>query len=169
MWSIGQPSALDFPYLLWLLPAAITLHMVEEMIWLPAWSQTAGKWHVPVSSRQFAFASIALLVGVYGLTAAAVRGGPGNVAVYLVLGLALTMLLNIYFPHIGSIIDLGRYGPGTATAILINLPVMVYLIWQAVSDGYIDVGRFLLLAVPIVAAAAAGWSFLLYAGSILLK
>lgn len=160
---------MDFSHLLWLFPAAVTIHMIEEMIWLPAWSQTAGKWHVPVSSRQFAFASIVLLAVCYGLAMAAVRGGPGSVAVYLVLGLALTMLLNIYFPHIGSMRDLGRYGPGTATAILINLPVMVYLIWQAISGGYIDIGLFLLLAVPMVAAAAAGWSFLLYAGSILLK
>ncbi|MFZ0546934.1 MAG: HXXEE domain-containing protein [Candidatus Promineifilaceae bacterium] len=166
---VGQLQTLDFSTLIWLFPAAITLHMIEEMIWLPAWSQTAGSWHIPVSSRQFNFASIALLVVIYGLTAVAAHAGRGNVAVYLVLGLALTMWLNIYYPHVGSTIDLGRYGPGLVTAILINLPLMPFLIWRAIHDGYVDGGRFLLFAVPMVIVAALGWSALLYAGSILLE
>jgi hypothetical protein len=46
---------------------------------------------------------------------------------------------------------------------------MPFLIWQAVSDGYMDGLIFLVLALPLVIAAAAGWSLLLYVGSILLK
>lgn len=152
---------------LWLMAAAVTVHMIEEMIWLPEWSQTAGSWHIPVSPGQFAFASVVLLGVTYALTAAAVRGGRGSAAVYLALGLALTMLLNVYFPHVGSTIDLGRYGPGVVTGVLINLPLMPYLIWRGVREGYVDGRRFLLLAVPMVITAAVGWSLLLYAGSIL--
>jgi hypothetical protein len=166
---IKRVELFDFAALLWLLPAAVTLHMIEEMIWLPAWSQTAGTWHVPVSSGQFALASVVLLLGVYGLTGLALRGGPGSAAVYLAMGLALTMLLNVYFPHVGSTIDLGRYGPGLVTGVLINLPLMPYLIWRAARDGYMNGRRFLLLSLPMVAVAAFGWSLLLYAGSILLE
>jgi hypothetical protein len=79
------------------------------------------------------------------------------------------MLLNIYFPHIGSAISLKRYAPGIVTGLLINLPLMSFLIWQAVSGEYVDGILFLLAAVPMVIAAAGGWSLLLYAGSILLK
>jgi hypothetical protein len=158
-----------FTELLWLLPAAITIHMIEEMIWLPKWSQTAGSWHVPVRPGQFAFASIVLIVISFAATAVAVQSDRGGVAIYLSLGLALTMLLNIYFPHIGSAISLKRYAPGIVTGLLINLPLMSFLIWQAVSGGYVDGILFLLAAVPMVIAAAGGWSLLLYAGSILLK
>lgn len=160
---------MNYDRLLWLLPAAVTLHMIEEMIWLPAWSQTAGSWHIPVSPAQFAFASIVLLLLTYALTAVAVRAGRGSAAVYLAAGLALTLLLNVYFPHVGSTIDLGRYGPGVVTAVLINLPLMPYLIWRGVRDGYLNGRRFLLLAAPMVITAVAGWSLLLYAGSILLQ
>jgi hypothetical protein len=160
---------MEFTTLLWLLPVAVTIHMIEEMIWLPVWSQTAGSWHVPVSSRQFAFASIIFLLITYALTAVALRSGPGSAAVYVLAGLALTLLLNVYFPHIGSMINLRRYGPGVVTGVLINLPVMSYFIWRCIHDGYLDGGRFLILAVPIAVTAVAGWSLLLYAGSILLE
>jgi len=40
----------------WLFPFAITLHNLEEAIWLPAWSKHAGKWHRPVSPSAFPFA-----------------------------------------------------------------------------------------------------------------
>ena len=161
-------GGLEFSQLIWLLPAAVTIHMVEEMIWLPAWSRTAGSWHIPVSSRQFAIASIILLVVIFALTAA-VDSPIGNVAQYLTAGLALTFLFNIYFPHVGATIALRRYCPGLITALLINLPLMPFLIWQAVVKGHLDILLFLLLAAPMVAAAAAGWSLLLNAGSILLK
>jgi hypothetical protein len=158
---------LAFDDVIWLLPAAITIHMVEEMIWLPKWSQTAGSWHKPVSSRQFAFASIILIMVAFALTAAAARSGKGGTAVYLTLGLALTMLLNIYFPHVGSAIALKR--PGIVTGLLINLPLMPLFVWLAWSDGYVDGLWLLLSAAPMVITAALGWSLLLYTGSILLK
>lgn len=155
--------------LLWLLPVAITIHMIEEMIWLPKWSQTAGSWHVPVRPGQFAFASIVLIVITFAVTAIAVQSDRGGAAVYVTMGLALTMLLNLYFPHIGSAISLKRYAPGIVTGLLINLPVMSFLIWQAVTKGYVNGLIFLLVGAPLVLIAARGWSFLLYAGSILLK
>jgi len=164
-----QGVGLDFTDLLWLLPVAITIHMVEEMIWLPKWSQTAGSWHKPVSSHQFAFASIILIVVAFALTGAAVRSGKGGIAVYLTTGLALTMLLNIYFPHVGSAIALKRYAPGIVSGVLINLPLMPFFVWQALSNGYVDGLWLVLLGAPMVITAALGWSLLLYAGSILLK
>jgi hypothetical protein len=168
---IEQLDALDFGTLVWLLPAAVTLHMIEEMIWLPEWSKTAGSWHKPVTSPQFAFASLALLVIIFAVAWAAARleGWVSTAAAYLAAGLALTFFFNLYFPHIGSMIELKRYGPGIVTGLLINLPLMPFLIWQAIRDGYMDGLVFLLLAAPLVIAFAFGWSLLLNAGSILLK
>lgn len=162
-------ESLTFADLIWLMPAAITIHMIEEMIWLPKWSQTAGAWHKAVSARQFAFASIILIAVTIAVTAAASGSGKGGPAVYLTMGLALTMLLNIYFPHLGSIFEQKRYAPGIVTGVFVNLPLMPFLIWQAVSGGYVDTFWLLLLAAPMVGTAALGWSLLLYAGAILLK
>ena len=166
---IAQLDALYFANLVWLLPAAVTLHMIEEMIWLPEWSKTAGKWHKPVTPRQFAFASIALLVILFAFALAASRSVVGSVFAYVTAGLALTFLLNIYQPHIGSMLELKRYPPGLVTGLLFNLPLMPLIIWQAVSDGYINGLLFLVLAVPLVVVSALGWELLLYTGSILLK
>jgi hypothetical protein len=155
--------------ILWLLPAAVTLHMIEEIIWLPAWSQTAGFWHGPVRWGQFAFASAVLVGLTFVLTWAAVRSGRESVAVYLAMGLALTMLINVVYPHVGATIHLGRYGPGLVTGLFINLPVMSFLLWWAVREAYITGPTFLLAAGPMLLAAAAGWLLLLYTGSILLQ
>lgn len=35
---------------------AVLLHNVEEALWLPAWSSSAGRWHAPVSGPEFGFA-----------------------------------------------------------------------------------------------------------------
>lgn len=165
----AQLEALDFVDLVWLLPAAVSLHMLEEMIWLPAWSKTAGKWHKPVTPRQFALASILLLLILFAVALLAARSPKGSLFAYIAAGLALTFLLNIYQPHLGSMLDLKRYAPGLVTGLLFNLPLMSLIIWQAVSDGYLNGLVFLVLALPLVFVFALGWELLLYTGSILLK
>ena len=40
---------MDFILIAWLFALVVTLHNLEEAIWLPDWSQTAGRWHSPVS------------------------------------------------------------------------------------------------------------------------
>jgi len=47
---------MSFPLLSWLFAVAITIHNLEEALWLPAWSQSAGRWHHPVGAREFRFA-----------------------------------------------------------------------------------------------------------------
>jgi len=40
-------------YFLFLL--AVTLHSLEEAVWLPDWSQQAGRWHQPVEKIPFSW------------------------------------------------------------------------------------------------------------------
>ena len=48
------------PWFFWLFPIAFTIHNIEEALWLPAFSKSAGKFHKPVNSFEFAFALIIL-------------------------------------------------------------------------------------------------------------
>ena len=45
-WNKQNMDSASFQHWQWLFPAAITVHNLEEAIWLPAWSRTAGRWHV---------------------------------------------------------------------------------------------------------------------------
>lgn len=62
------------------------------------------------------------------------------------------MLLNVAFPHVLATMVMRRYAPGTATAVLINLPVTTMLLRAALAEGYIDSSTFV-WAGPLVAIA----------------
>jgi hypothetical protein len=51
---------------IWMFPIALTLHNLEEAIWLPAWSQRAGFWNSPVDATEFRVAGALLAILAYG-------------------------------------------------------------------------------------------------------
>ena len=58
-------------------------------------------------------------------------------AAYALAGYALAMLLNVFVPHVLATLALRQYAPGTATALLFNLPVCGALLYVGIKDGYI--------------------------------
>ena len=44
------------PWFFWLFPVAFTLHNIEEALWLPAFSKSAGKFQKPVNTFEYEFA-----------------------------------------------------------------------------------------------------------------
>lgn len=153
---------MDFVLLAWLFVLVITLHNLEEALLLPAWSQTAGKWHHPVGAREFRFAVIVLTVLAYVLAGLAAVHGKESVWAYLLAGYALAMLLNVLFPHVIATVVMRRYAPGTLTALLLNLPVTLLLLRQGLQEGYVHFQRFawtgplvvagILAAIPVLFA-----------------
>jgi hypothetical protein len=138
----------------WLLPAALAVHMLEEIIWLPAWSQSAGGWHPPVGRREFTFASM-LVVGLGLLAAfAAEWSGPGGWGAYLATGLAAVMVVNFFVPHAGAALQLRRYAPGLASSALLMVPASLYLIQRALALDYVSPLPFIAMAIgtPVIAA-----------------
>lgn len=127
--------SLDFSELAWGFVAAIAIHNFEEAMLLPHWSQTAGKWHAPVGAFEFRFAVI-FLTGLGAVLAwlAVARNGAG---VYLLCGYALAMALNVAVPHVAGSLALRRYVPGTATAVLLNLPVCSAVLLAAAREHLI--------------------------------
>lgn len=151
-----------FVELQWLFPVAITLHNIEEAIWLPAWSKSAGRWHRPVDPSVFRFAVAVLTALAFVVTLWSAMGGPGSVGTYLLTGYALGMLLNVLFPHLLATVALRSYMPGLATSLLLNLPVTVLLLRRAFGEGHVRLPPFayvgalvclgLLLSIPLLFA-----------------
>lgn len=155
-YPLGLPKdikdKMTYPLLCWLFVAAITIHNMEEALLLPRWSQSAGRWHHPVGEREFRFAVSVLTALAYIAAVLSVVGGKETVGSYFIAGYALAMLANVFFPHLLATLVMRRYAPGTATALLLNLPVTVLLLYQGFQQGYIRLPTFL-WAGPVVVAA----------------
>jgi hypothetical protein len=131
-----------FINLSWLFAVSITIHNIEEAIWLPKWSNSAGRWHHPIQPSVFRFAVLILTLLAYIFSIAALIGGKHSIGAYLVSGYALAMLLNVVFPHLIATIALKKYAPGLASAILLNLPITSALLYYAVAEDYIGLNKF---------------------------
>jgi hypothetical protein len=67
-----------FRMLQWLFPLVVTLHNTEEAIWLPAWSQHAGTWHVPVGPGEFRFAALGFDTSCFPCCLSELSNGPAD-------------------------------------------------------------------------------------------
>ncbi len=135
---------------IWTFPVALTLHNLEEAIWLPAWSQHAGFWMAPVGTSEFRIA-VALFTGItFGVARWAIWGGKRSVGAYATAGFVFAILANVVF-HVMATVGLREYAPGVATAVLVNLPTMYYLLVRLFRESWIAWPKVLLafIAVPL--------------------
>ena len=130
----------------------VLAHNVEEALYLPAWSVRAGRWHVVVGSNEFRFAVVLLSVALVCITAAASLANPGSPASYRLAGYVFAMVLNVVAPHGIATVAMRRYMPGTATAVLFNLPLGCLFLARALSEHFIQLEVFVWSA-PLVAIA----------------
>jgi hypothetical protein len=117
-------------------PVAVTLHNLEEAVWLPAWSQHAGIWEQPVGAREFRVAAVLLAIFAYAVTYWSIRTGQEGVGTYVITGFLFAMLLNVIY-HVAATLSLREFAPGILTAVLINLPVMGYLLWRMFQERWV--------------------------------
>jgi Protein of unknown function with HXXEE motif len=155
---------MSFETLSWLFVAAVAVHNLEEAVWLPAWSKTAGRWHVAVGAGQFRFAVAVLTALAVAAAGLAGQQGKASAGAYLLCGYALAMVLNAAFPHVLASLAMRRYMPGTTTALLFNLPAGAALIGVALDESYIALPRFLLAGPAVVLAIVASIPFLFWLG-----
>ncbi len=155
---------LAWPDIGWLFALAVTLHNAEEAILLPRWSQQGGPWRVPVEAFEFRFAVAVLTAFAYGAAYLAAHGGPGSIGAHILAGYALAMVLNVLVPHLWGALALRRYVPGTASAILLNLPAGGYLLYSGVRDGEIGFDKFVWIGPASVAALSASIPLLFFLG-----
>jgi hypothetical protein len=74
----------------------------------------------------------------------------------------------VAFPHLLATLAMGRYMPGTATALVLNLPVSAALLHRAFREGYVSPSRFALVGPAVVLGIVLLISALFYVGRKLL-
>lgn len=134
----------------WLFTLGVLAHNAEEALYLPAWSARAGRWHVPVGSREFRFAVAVLSAALVCIATAASLARAGSPAAYLLAGYVVAMLLNVFAAHVIATVAMRKYMPGTATAVLFNLPLGCLFLGRALSENYIQL-KILAWSSPLVA------------------
>jgi hypothetical protein len=131
-------SWITFENLYFFFLLAVTLHNLEEAVWLPDWSQQAGRWHRPVEKIPFRFAVLVLTLLAYVFAYLGLMGGKQSVGIYLLGGYAFVMLGNVFSPHLLAAIWLNHYVPGLGTALALNLPVCSAFLFVILRDDYVS-------------------------------
>jgi len=113
-----------------------SLHNLEEGLWLPEWSKTAGKYHKPIEKNEFLFALIVITAIGHLLTFLYfILGGELPVFAYIYCGFIGMMILNSVFPHLIATIALRKYSPGLITGILLNIPIGIVILSGMLRTG----------------------------------
>lgn len=105
----------------------VTLHNLEEAVYLPAWLRSHVKLFFTPSEKIYwvltSLVSVVVWVPIVGVFVS-----PGESCFESVLsGFALVMVVNAVVPHLAWSLLKRSYSPGTATAVLFNLPLGVLL------------------------------------------
>jgi hypothetical protein len=129
-----------------LLAAAVSVHNVEEAIWLPRFAHPA--W-LPIARSAFAFRLAAGVIAVIFWVLAAGLSAGLQLQVILA-GFAIAMIFNAVVPHLVLSLMLRRYHPGTATAWLLVAPAALLAL-----DAENVAGRFAERGFPLAVLAAA--------------
>ena len=84
------------------------------------------------------------------------RRGKESVGSYLLLGGIVTMLVNVFVPHLPATMLFGGYTPGVLTAAILNLPIMSLLLWRALEERWVSGWKAVgfSLAVPLLIAGS---------------
>lgn len=129
---------------------AVGVHNLEEALWLPAWTQNSGRFRKPVGNLSFLFAvgAISLIFAVCGLLA--IFSSPGSVAWVIFAAIALAMAANAILPHLAVSVITHSYMPGTATGLLLVLPVSLLLVRMLLETGHVDADRLMVAAPGVI-------------------
>ena len=145
---------------------AVTLHNLEEAVFLPAWSKTS-RFQKTVEPNVFRFAVIVITLLAYSIGALYLLW-PSNIYFqYLQVGLIGAMLLNVVMPHVIATMAEKKYAPGIVTGIGLIFPfggLAMYYILQVTEITILEVvitaiGIGILLIDLIVALFAIGKRF----------
>ncbi len=119
--------------LIWALAISETLHNLEETIWMPAKSQSFHSWQAPVTAFEFRFAVIVLTLLIYAVIYFFSKKEHPALN-FMMAGVLLAILFNVFVPHLVGSIILGDFIPGVVTGVLFNLPVTFYLLWRGLRE-----------------------------------
>lgn len=139
------------PWIFWLFPIGFAIHNLEEAIYLPSWSESAGKFHKSVGAFEFRFAVIVLTVISVAITIGFYMTGKQSIACYLFFAFNFVMLLNVFFPHLAATIVLKKYCPGLLTGVTLLIPVTIYLLFFAYNNQFFSFPKFWFITIAFAA------------------
>ncbi len=157
---------------LWLVPALFFLHNCEEAITMRATLEDvhAGMprflrvFLPPVTYEQFLISLVLLTVVAFGCAWFGQLERDRSWGVYVLVGLQMVLLINV-LGHITTLVVVGHYTAGSATALLVNLPFSVYLLRRALREEWVGRrGFFLLIPAAIVVHTPVLFGFLFVSG-----
>ena len=126
---------LGFETAQWAFPVVVTLHNLEEAVWFPSFWQNRS-WHLPINALEFRIATALVAILAYFVTYLSVRKGKKSIGAYMVAAFSTIMLLNAIW-HVVATVYVQTYSPGVVTAVLLILPVTIYVLRRALHEGYI--------------------------------
>lgn len=144
-------AAMSDTVLIWSLPLAITLHNLEEAIWLPGWSEArTGSWHRAIGRWPFRFAVTVLTALAFLVATWAHLAGHGSVGHYLLACYALGQGLNVFFPHVAATTTTQTYMPGLFTGVCFVLPAASAFLYRAFMGKQLQASRFVVMAAVFI-------------------
>ncbi|MDO7485742.1 HXXEE domain-containing protein [Peribacillus frigoritolerans] len=139
---------------------AITLHNIEEAIWLPKWSQHASKFQKSVTPSEFHFAVIVITTLAYLSVFSYLLIPESDFAKWIFIGFVGSMIFNAIFPHLIATVLMKRYAPGLFTGVLLNIPInslIIYqmfegdlILWKELIISTLVIGISLLALIPLL-------------------
>lgn len=145
-------------YLLFLF--SVTLHNIEEALWIPRWSRYTQKFGKQVSGDEFHFAVLVITILAYLATGLFIFFPQNLILKYFFFGFVGAMIFNVIFPHLILTIILKKYSPGLITGVLLIMPFNSLIIASSLNNSIINlneviistivVGILLLILIPIL-------------------
>ncbi|WP_428910840.1 HXXEE domain-containing protein [Niallia sp. Krafla_26] len=139
---------------------AITLHNVEEALWLPQWSQIGAALQKPVAQNEFHFAVLIITALAYFISFLYLIFPKISILKWGFIGYLGSMIMNAFFPHLMATIIMKTYAPGLGTALLLNVPINSIILYRfyksnvvtlkEISISTIVVGALLLAIIPFL-------------------
>jgi hypothetical protein len=136
-------NRIDYKKIIWLFAISETLHNLEEAIWLPGWTGTAKIAHLTVGAFEFRFAVTLITIIFLGIIFyfSKKENEPSK---YLMGGALVIALFNVLVPHLIGAIFTGQYFPGVVTGVLLNIPVIIYLLRRGLAEGFFQIKMLIL-------------------------
>ncbi|OIU73055.1 HXXEE domain-containing protein [Rossellomorea aquimaris] len=139
---------------------AISLHNLEEALWLPQWSQMGMALQKPVTSNEFHFAVLIITALAYLISFLYVSFPESKWMKWAFTGFLGSMIINAVFPHLLASILTKTYAPGVGTALLLNIPVNTVILYRLHREKCISrkeiflstvvIGVLLLALIPVL-------------------
>lgn len=154
--TVVQVNATSYQLTAALFGIGVTLHNLEEAVFLASWNRAHLKWWFTPNSKIY-WALTSLVSVVIWVAVVGVRVSPESTHWQCALaGFAMAMAINAVLPHFVISIVKRSYSPGAGTGMLLNLPLGILLVHEQLHAHVISTAQIWRQAVPYAALLGVG-------------